>query len=182
MTQRTKTAALVATLALGALALAGCETATPYQPFTHNGAAVGGYRDERLDADHFRVSFRGNSETPRATVENYLLYRAAELTVANGFDWFEAVDHHTDRQERTYVQGYPGPYAGWGWGWGFRHGGLWGGAYWSPDFDVETAQRFSATADIMVGHGPKPAGDPRAFDARQVLANLGPHIKRPGQK
>ncbi len=176
------TAAALAALSL-AVGLAGCETATPYQPLAKGSKVYGGFSDQRLDADHIRVSFRGNSVTSRSRVENYLLYRAAELTVQSGADWFETLDNHTDASEHTYVDGV-GPW-GYGyfhpywtvWGPGYGRRGFWGGAYWDPAFDVETVQRFDATADIVIGHGPKPR-DPRAFDAREVLANLGPHIKR----
>jgi hypothetical protein len=169
----------------GALAagLTACETATPYQPLAKGTKVYGGFVDQKLDADHVRVTFRGNSVTSRSTVENYLLYRAAELTAQSGFDWFDTVDHHTDTKERTYVDsfgpwgyGHFAPYwTVWGPGYGRRH--FWGGPYWDPAFDVETVQRFDATADIVMGHGPKPG--PKAFDAHEVLANLGPHIKRP---
>jgi hypothetical protein len=179
--KRFRTLAVLAasTLALG---LAACETATPYQPLARGSKVYGGFTDQRLDADHVRVSFRGNSVTSRATVENDLLYRAAEITAQSGYDWFETVDHHTDVKQRTYVD--PGPW-GYGyfapywtvWGRGYGRRGFWGGPYWDPGFDVETVQRYDATADVLMGRGPKP--DPRAFDARQVLANLGPHIKRP---
>jgi hypothetical protein len=179
---RNTTAVLVA--AAIAASLAACETATPYQPLAKGSKVYGGFTDQRLDADHFRVTFRGNSLTSRSTVENYLLYRAAELTVQSGADWFETVDHHTDTRQRTYVDSFgPWGYGGFDpywtvWGPGFGRRGFWGGPYWDPSFDVETVQRFDATADISVGHGPKPTS-PRAFNAREVLANLGPRIKRP---
>lgn len=182
MTMFRMTAAAIAAIALAA-GLTACETATPYQPLHKDSKVYGGFTDERLDADHFRVSFRGNGLTSRSTVENYLLYRAAELTIQGGGDWFETEDHHTDAKEHTFVDsygpwgyGYFHPYwSVWGPGWGRR--GFWGGPYWDPAFDVETVQRFDATAEIVIGRGPKPA-DPRAFTAREVLSNLGPHIKR----
>ena len=45
--------------------------------------------------------------------------------------------------------------------------------------DVRTIERFEASAEILLGKGAKPSGDPRAFDARDVMANLGPTIQRP---
>ena len=36
-----------------------------------------------------------------------------------------------------------------------------------------------ATADVVMGRGPRPADNPRVFDAREVMANLGPSIQRP---
>jgi hypothetical protein len=167
---------VLALAAIGALGLAACETATPYQPLAHGGAVAGGFTDERLDDTHFRVTFKGNDATSRSRVENYLLYRAADLTVAQGFDWFEMVDHDTRNNGQVYVDPAFGP--GWGyWRPGWRY---WGGGFgpWGP-YDVDRIDRYQATADIFVGHGPKPAGDARAFDARQVMANLGPKIVRP---
>jgi len=165
---------VAAVLSLGALA--ACETATPYQPVAKDSAQWGGYSETKIAGDRWRVSFQGNSLTSRQTVENYLLYHAAELTVAQGFDWFSTAERATDKHVETWAD--PGP---WGYGYGWRpywrfYGGPWGGP-WGPD--VETTERFQTSAEIIMGHGPKPAGDHRALDAREVLTNLGPHIVRP---
>ena len=185
--------ALAAVLALS-LGLAACETATPYQPLSRASATAGGFSDHQLDADHFRVTFSGNSMTSRETVETYLLYRAAELTVSQGADWFEMVDRHTERDRRTYVDpdpfyGRPGyAYGYWRPYWRFsaRHGGgwrtwdpFWGDPFWADQMDVQTVERFEASAEIALHHGAKPQDQPRAFDAREVMANLGPKIVRP---
>lgn len=178
-------AAVLAAIGLG-LGLSACETATPYQALAPGARVSGGFSDQKLDENHYRVMFKGNSETPRATVESYLLYRAAEVTVANGFDWFEAVQRHTDKQEDAWIE--PDPFYGPGYPWGFFRpywsfygpGYGWGG--WGPYWggaDVHTYQRFEAMAEIALHHGPKPADNPRAMDAREVLANLGPKIQRP---
>jgi hypothetical protein len=45
--------------------------------------------------------------------------------------------------------------------------------------DIRTVQKFEATAEILTHKGAKPAGDPRAFDARAVVENLRSHIKYP---
>ncbi|MEO8925579.1 MAG: hypothetical protein ABI306_00310 [Caulobacteraceae bacterium] len=186
-----KTAAVIAALALVG-GLAACETATPYQPLEKGTAASGGFTDQRLDGDHFRVTFQGNSLTSRETVETYLLYRAAELTVAQGFDWFETADRHTERDSRTYIDpdpfygpgyafGYWRPYwSYWGPGYGWGGFGPFGaGPFWGGGATVQTVRKFRAAAEIVMGHGPKPAADARAFDARAVIANLGPKIQRP---
>jgi hypothetical protein len=174
------TGALVAALGL-TLGLAACETATPYQPLASGNAIYGGFTDKRLDDTHFRVTFQGNAVTSREQVDNDLLYRAAELTVQNGFDWFEMVDRNThDRTTSYVVGGYWAPYwrvhGRWGWG------GPWGP--WGPydDADFETLDQYLAVADIGMGHGPRPAGDARAFDARQVMQNLSAQITRPAPK
>ncbi len=43
--------------------------------------------------------------TDRETVENYLLYRAAELTLQNGFDAFTVVNRDIDKDSRTRQYG-----------------------------------------------------------------------------
>lgn len=70
--------------------LSGCETV--YQPEEdYSGIPHGGYVDERIDANTVVVSFSGNSDTPQRTVETYLLYRCAQVTLENGFNYFIVV-------------------------------------------------------------------------------------------
>jgi hypothetical protein len=183
------TATAAAALSL-AVVLCGCETATPYQPLQPGSAVSGGFTDQRLDANHFRVTFAGNTLTTRATVETYLLYRAAQLTVAQGYDWFEPVYRHTERTQSTYLDSFYGPGYPWGYwrpSWRYYRGGFgwqawgpnWGDPFWADTVNVQTVQKFEASAEIAMSHGPKPASDPRALDARAVLDNLGPKIQRP---
>ena len=182
--------AVLAALASVALAsgLAACATPTPYQPFNPADASAGGYRDARLDSNHWRVSFAGNSVTSRERVERYLLYHAADLTLGQGFEWFMETDKQTDVTGDAYAD----PYYGWGWrpGWRFHRGGFYGGGFggwgpgwgygrygpWGPGY-ADDFDRFDVSAEIMMGRGPKP---PQALDAREVMANLGPGIVRPG--
>ncbi len=179
--------------AAAALTLAACATATPYQPAGFNGQR-GGYAEQRLENDRFRVTFAGNSVTSRDQVEMGLLLRAAELTTENGNDWFSTVQRQTDR-DVNYVS-TPDPFydryspfwgpswryygrRGWSpWGgYGFGRGGFGGG--FGRDFDVREIDRFEASAEIVMGRGPKPSGDVNAFDAREVIQNLAPRVTRP---
>lgn len=187
-------AVMLAVTALGALS--ACQTATPYQPQTTAGRYATGFSDFRIDDTHWRVTFRGNSLTSRETVERYLLYRAAELTVQQGGDWFEAADRHTERHssfvgvgDPFYASGFGLAY-GWGWrpSWSYYGPGGWvgwnpwaGGPFWADDVDIEQIDRYETTAEIVIGKGPAPK-DHRVFDARQVMANLGPSIVRPTDK
>ncbi len=167
-------------LILSASGLGACETATPYQPLGAAASrAAGGYFDHQIDSDRWQVGFKGNDVTGRETVERYLLYRAAELTVGQGCDWFVAVGRRTD----VKVQGFVDPY--WGPRWGlYRRGygaryGYWGDPFWGPGgVAVSQTDRFQATAEIVIGHGPKP-NDRQAFDARSVIQHLGPTIRAP---
>ena len=163
-----------------ALTVAACATPTPYGPMQPGRA--GGYAEQRLEANRFRVAFAGNSVTSREQVEMSLLLRAAELTVQEGFDWFATVERATDRDTR-YVGGrdpfYDPYYRGWNPYWRFYRGGSWSrfDPYWN-DINVRQIDRFEATSEIVMGRGPKPAGDPNAFDARDVIANIAPRVTR----
>lgn len=153
--------------------LAACAAPTAYQP------ADGryGYAQQQIEGNRFRVSFTGNSLTSRQTVENYLLYRAAELTLINGGDHFVVVDRDIEINSRN-APGFGG-FSGF-------HGSVdrWGN--WRPHphglFFYDTGPpitEYRAYANIVVYRGPKPADDPDSYDARDVMVRLGPVIKRP---
>ena len=170
-----------------ALSLTACETATPYQPLSAQRIETqGGYSDQQIEANRWKVMFSGNSLTSRDTVERYLLFRASQLTLRQGFDWFYAVDRHTNRQTSYYGDPYFGgwdggldyalyrPGFGWGYGYGgfgpyggFGYGGLGGGG-----FDIDQISQYQASVEVVMGHGPKPADNPHAYDAHQVVEHL----------
>ncbi len=186
-------AGVVAAVALAAL-LTACATATPYQPNIAGQKAQGGFSDRRLETDRYQVNFAGNSVTSRETVERYLLYRSAEVTVQAGYDWFETADRRTDREARAVIDnwGYGAGWGGYGYG-GYPYGywrpawrgyyggywGPWGDPFWGGSTEIRTIEKFQASAEILLHKGPKPAGDPRAYDAREIITNLGPTIQRP---
>jgi hypothetical protein len=187
-----KTAAIAAALAVAA-GLSACATATPYQPNIPGQQVSGGFSETRLDENRYRVTFAGNSLTSRETVEAYLLFRAAELTRDQGADWFEVVERETDKQSRTYIDRDPfyRPWYGYGYWrpywryYGARYGGwrgwdpFWGDPFWGDRIDVRTVEKFEASAEIIMRRGPKPADNPRAFDARGVIDSIGPRVQRP---
>ncbi|HET7832530.1 MAG TPA: hypothetical protein VFK88_06145 [Gallionella sp.] len=70
-------------LFLVAISLYGC--ATPYKPY----GTLGGYQDKQLAVDRFSIRYVVNGNATKLSLQTYWLYRAAELTVANGFDGFE---------------------------------------------------------------------------------------------
>lgn len=172
-------------VAAAALSLGACATATTYAPAGFNGQR-GGYAEQRLENDRFRVSFAGNSVTSREQVEMSLLLRAAELTAENGYDWFSTASRATDRDTRYQTIGDPfydrySPFWGPSWRYfGPRGWSRWNDPFWGrDDFDVRQIDRYEATAEIVMGRGAKPAGDPDAFDAREVIANIGARVSRP---
>ena len=178
----------VAGLVAAAFALSGCVNPTYYQPTVDDE----GYSDQRVSDDHYRISFSGNSVTPRDTVENYLLYRAAEITVATGHDYFVIVDQDVERDVtyRTYVDVPPGGYfydpffyRPYFYGPGFYAPAI--GLYYDPYFGayapatIEQFDKYRAYATIAVYSGERPTNDPKAYDARDVVKRLSASILRP---
>ncbi|WP_267381943.1 MULTISPECIES: hypothetical protein [unclassified Sphingomonas] len=195
---------VLAALASSVLLVAGCATETAYRPATGRGFDRTGYSDRMIEPGRFLVSFAGNSVTSRDTVERYLFFRSAELTLQQGYDYFLMADRDTKLRSRTYSTpgiggpgwgyggfgGYWGPswnFYGRGYGWrrfggGFGYGGFGGFGGFGDDFDIQTVDKFEATAEIVMRRGPIPTGNIRAFDAHRVVETLGPTIVLPGQE
>jgi hypothetical protein len=174
MFRTTLTAALLA----GSTLLAACASSgpTPYQPASATYSR--GYTEQKLEDTRYRISFKGNSLTERETVENYMLYRAAELTLQSGYDTFTIANRDTDADKRTRYTGFYGPrlsymYYSRRWGWVNSWDPFWN------DSRYEEVTSYEAFAEIVMTKGPK-GSDPNSFDARQVSQNLGPAIQRPG--
>lgn len=181
-----------------AAGIAGCATApTPYQPYVseRQSGVHGGFSEQQLAPDRYLVRFHGNEYTARDVVEGYLLYRSAELTLQKGYDSFVIMDRHTEKQVETYVRPDPfyRPYYGGYYGYWRPHWRYYDPRYgwdvWHPEFgtpfwydrvDVSRIESFEVEADIQLRRGPPPAGEVRAFDARKVMADLGPTIRLPG--
>jgi len=164
------------------LALSACQKPTAYQPITADSDY--GYGDTKLDDNTWRVQVAGNSSTPRDLVENQLLYRAAEIALANGAEGFVLIDRETERDVSIYggynpYYAYPwGPFwagspyyrGGWGFGWGFG----WGAPYVPP----RAVTRYQAFAEIRLYNGEAPTELGPNFVASEVLANLASRINR----
>jgi len=179
--------------AIAVIGLSACATETTYRPATGSGFARTGYSDRQVEPTRYVVSFAGNSYTSRETVEKYLLFRAAELTLSRGYDSFILVNKDTDLRSRTYTTpglgggfGYGG-FGGWGPSWRYRGRGFgwrsWNGfgadPFWDRSIDVRTVDKFEAHAEIVLRKGPKPADNVRAFDARAVVDAIGPSVVVP---
>ncbi|MGV6802113.1 MAG: CC0125/CC1285 family lipoprotein [bacterium] len=159
------------TILIGVALLAACASETPYGPSEGGGGY--GFSEQRIEDNRYRITFRGNSLTSRETVENYLLYRAAEKTLNSGHDYFVVVGDDTEKTTtyRTtrdpYYYRSPFPYYAYGYRWAHPY----------RDVDIKASTRYSAVAYIVMYKGEKPK-NPAAYDARQVQQNLAGFIRR----
>lgn len=163
------------------LALAACVSPTPYQPAVKG---ENGYEDIAVERDRILVSFHGNSATPRSTVESSLLYRAAEVTLARGGDHFIVLDRDVERDGDYF--GYGSNFGvTFGTGFGTRTGTFARGAFIGSEFGgpiYSDVPEYSAAAEILIRSGPAPEDDVFAFDARDVLDNVGPRLIFPSDR
>lgn len=158
---------LISAAAIGALAIAACApTQTAYAPLGQGGV---GYEDLRIEDNRWRVSFTGAADAQTGGAERLALRRAAELTLENGYDWFEVVDRqsHATGRGSSPVRVGGGVSQGFGSG-GFRSSGVGLGIGFSPG----QQQRSTVTMEIFARSGPIPQGQSNAYDARSILSNV----------
>jgi hypothetical protein len=160
----------LAVLSLTAASLAACASApTVYQAATPSNPI--GYSEYRIEPGRYRITFQGGASATPQQVTDLALLRAADLAIADGYDWFQVAD----RFVRPTSSGSSGPRVsfgvggasfgshssvGMGVGTGFDLGG--GSSYGSP----------AATIEVLMGKGPKPERVD-AYDARALRQSLG---------
>lgn len=160
-----------AAVSLLALGVSACASLTPYQPMKDGY----GYSEQQLEPDRYRVTVAGSSATPRQTVENYLLYRAAELTLAANHDYFVLRDQSLQADNKS------GPGVSLGIG-GFGFGSSSGvGVGVGVGNGGNDKRAYKAQAEVVMKSGTKPADDASAFDARAIQSNLQALIAPPAR-
>ena len=136
-----------------------------------------GYYTQKITGDRYRVVYNGGRRSGLEETRDFALLRAAEVTVREGYDWFEIVDR--DTHTRTNAAG---PRAGVGYERAYfvaRECGLLGctshvrpATYtrWevASSHDVE---RHSHSIEVKLGKGALPA-DGRGYDAKSVIASV----------
>ncbi len=150
------------------LTLTAC--ATPYGKY----GLLGGYTDSRIDENTFSISVDTNGFTSQQTTSMQALYRAAELTVENGFDFFiiasgansstsMAMAMPSSSTSNTTVNAY----------------GSTAYARTTTTYAPTTVMPVvfpNSTLIIKSFKGAKPEGVPNAYDAHAVMKYLGPQL------
>lgn len=141
------------------LVLAGC--ATRYQDM----GPTGGVNAARITDDLFRISARGNLYTDNGTIQDYVLLKAAETTVAMGRTHFAIVGKQDGSPSRgLYTRSALGAKD--------EHFG----------FGLIDKQRHEPGEDLMIRVLPTTLSEDdkaEAIDARQIIANVGARVQRP---
>ena len=154
-------------IADSALVLSACASLAPYGP--QQSARGQGFSEQQIETNRFRVVYNGVGAP--GPVADRALFRAAQLTVDQGYDWFEVTQRWIDGRPDSAGGVRPSVSIGAG---GGRYGG------WSTSgvgvglgFDLSGPQPTSTTLEIVMGHGAKP-DRPDAYDARRVQDALRP--------
>jgi len=148
-------------LSIAAL-LAACAAVGPAQ-YGPAGAGNFGYSSMKIEADRYRITYRGSGGMPPEMVEDYALRRAAELTLANGYDWFRVASRDITGEERGGVA----IGAGFGTGSYGRHGGASVGVGGNVG-NVGAQDYFTVQMEVLMGEGEAP-DDGGAYDALSVI-------------
>lgn len=160
-------------IAVAGLALSACASLAPYGP--QMGPGGQGYVEQRIESNRFRVTYNGVGAP--GPVADMALLRAAELTTAQGYDWFEVTQRWIDG--RPDSAGGLRPSVGVGYG-SSSYGGRYG-SYRSSGVGVGVGLNFSGpsptstTLEVVMGAGETP-DRPNAYDARGVQDALRPRL------
>lgn len=146
------------------LVLGACASQSTYKAASGDGP---GYKEIALGENHYRVQFKVRGHA-RATAGDYALLRAAELTLAQGYDWF-FVEKRTTRtlnDDDNYLPSSQPVIT--------RKCGLLGcrtSSYTLPtqEFDIPDTETL-VLLDIRMGRGVRP--EKESYDARETQEKL----------
>lgn len=160
-----------ALLALAAsVSLAACATPAPTLFAPASGPQAVGFSEYRIEPGRYRVTFRGGPGAPPAQVADYALLRAADLTLADGYDWFRISQRNWQDAPRD-----GGSRVSLGLG-GSSYGGRTGvGLGLSKSFELGGGPSLAQSLEVVMGKGaPPPNAD--VYVAREVRRNIAPRI------
>ncbi len=148
-------------IAVSALAMSACASLAPYGP--QQSAGGQGFNEQRIESNRFRVTYNGVGAP--GPVADRALFRAAQLTLDQGYDWFEVTQRWIDGRPDSAGGVRPSVSIGAGSG---RYGGYSAsGVGVGLGFDLSGPQPTSTTLEIVMGRGARP-DRPDVYDARGV--------------
>jgi hypothetical protein len=152
--------------ALASLSLTACATApTLYQAAA--GPSAVGYREYRIEPGRYRVTFQGGPGAPPEQVQDYALLRAADLAIAEGYDWFRVADRAMDGRPDN------GPRVSFGLGSSsYGRGSGVGLGVGVGGYSLGGGPSLASTIEVVMGRGARPQGLD-VYDARALRQTLG---------
>jgi hypothetical protein len=152
-----------------ALSLTACASLAPYGP--QRGPGGQGFSEQRIESDRYRVTYNGVGAP--GPVADLALLRAAELTLEQGYDWFEVTQRYIDGRPDSAGGVRPSVSVGFGSSSG-RYGGY---RYSGSSTGVGVGLNFSGPSptstvlEVRLGRGPQPDRG-EVYSAGEVRANL----------
>ncbi|MDP3175653.1 MAG: hypothetical protein Q8M88_14570 [Phenylobacterium sp.] len=156
-------------LVLATMLLGACASApTLYQPAA--GPQAVGFSEYRIEPGRYRITFRGGSGAPPEQVADFALLRAADLALADGYDWFRVSDRFIrqagpDNSPRLSIGTGGGSFG--------RSSSF--GVGVGTSFNLGGGPALSQTLEVLMGKGAKPAGAD-IYDAREVRRQVGARV------
>ena len=99
------------------------------------------------------------------------------------------MDHEFEivvRPDPTYRPSFSAVYGEWRPYWRYQDTAGWrrwdpyhGDPFWADEVDPPVIESFHATSEIRLGRGPVLAGEDKAMDAREGIAEIGPKVEYP---
>lgn len=156
-------------IAASALSLAACASLAPYGP--QPGPGGQGYAEQRIESDRYRVTYNGVGAP--GPVADLALLHAADLTLEQGYDWFEVTQRYIDGRPDSAGGVRPSVSVGYGSSSG-RYGGY---RYSGSSTGIGVGLNFSGPSptstvlEVRLGRGAVPDRG-EAYDAREVRGAL----------
>lgn len=149
-------------------------------PSTREQLAAGNFTATQLSGDRYELKVTGRQLESRSDIEEYMVYRAAEFSLANKFPWFELIEQRTRTDTVPVLPRDPeGPrysyrLENWRPQWRVKPAGAEQWQAWSPfsgsPFPVAdgAAAEYEVTATVVLHKGINDGINPLAFDADAV--------------
>jgi len=157
---------LLTALAATGLILGACTSLAPYG--AQGGPGGQGYSEQRIERDRWRVTYNGVGAP--GPVADMALRRAAELTLSEGYDWFQVTQRYIDGRPDSAGGVRPNVSVGYG---SSNYGG-WrtSGAGVGVGLNFSGPSPTSTVLEVRMGNGRRPEAA-EAYDASDVARTLG---------
>lgn len=138
--------------------LAGCSTAYGPMGFT------GGVQAVQITSDTYQIEARGNANTSPAAIQQFVLLKAAETALENGYEGFDLIGAQNASTSGSIV--HPGMSQAYSNGAGGYYG------FGAPSYVNHVTKPAVIVAVRMIRNA-----NSASFNAKEIANNLGPVLK-----